>query len=365
MSIKFNVLKALVLLYFCIPKWDIINIPVLPTGVRIQDLISVLLFLNSNVLTTLSRVIKKRQIFYTTILIFFFNFIGSLIFETHLYFLVGWIRMAQYLILGIAIYLALRHSSAVLYYLMVIQISVAALQYLKILPVFDPGRGILKTSEYAGTFGTAAELAYFSVFMTAIFVQNSKVSLANLSLFLPLFNGVRAYFIMIPVFVFIRTGSLNTRLLITIPALVASVGIYLYFSDLLNQFIFLTIELIQNIEPNLDSLQSSLGVASGDLALSHRIGKWAASLAIISQTSALFWGTGLYSAGGALDGGLLRLILELGVPASLLIFCMLLKLEFSILLLFLVVNLFFDGYLSSVVMPMIFAYILLVTKFRR
>lgn len=365
MTFKVNLITVLVLAYFCIPKFDIINIPGIPTGIRIQDLLSLLLFFQSSVLSISVKLLKKRKLFYLILFLFLLNLIGSLIFGTHLYFFIGWLRIAQYFVVGVAIYVAMKHSPSVLKVLLVTQLCLAFLQYLKILPVVDPGRGVIPTSEYAGTFGTAAELAYFCVALTAILLMQSSRSLAIVSLILPLLNGVRAYSLMFPVFVFIQANTIGSKIFIFIPFIISVCGAFYFYSDVLVQFFTAMAETVSKIPPNLESLQSDEGRTSGDMALSHRIGKWAASLAMLTQTSASFFGTGIYSAGGALDGGLLRLGLEFGILGFLLICFSIARIGIDALLIFVVSNLFFDGYLSSVVMPITLTYLILMKEYRR
>lgn len=365
MTFKVNLITVLVLAYFCIPKFDIINIPGIPTGIRIQDLLSLLLFFQPSILNNLLKILKKRNLFYVTLLLLSLNFCGSLIFGTHFYFVLGWLRIAQYLVVGVAVCVALKYNSNVLKLLLLVQLCIAVLQYMKTLPVVDPGRGVIFTSEYAGSYGTAAELAYFCVFFTAILLLRSNRSLANVSLILPLLNGVRAYLLMVVAFVVLRANTIRAKTFVFIPFIISTCGVFYFYSDLLSQFFLVIAETISTIPPNLESLQSTAGQGSGDLALSHRIGKWAASLAMLTQTSASLFGTGVYSAGGALDGGLLRLALEFGIPGFLLICFSLSRTSIDALLLFAVSNLFFDGYLSSVVMPITFAYLILTKEYKR
>ena len=288
MTIKVNIIIVLVLAYFCIPKFDILNIPGIPTGIRIQDLLSLLLFFQASVLSIFVKLLKKRKLFYLILFLFLLNLIGSLIFGTYLYFFIGWLRIAQYFVVGIAIYVAMKHRPSILKVLLIIQLCLSFLQYLKILPVVDPGRGVIPTSEYAGTFGTAAELAYFCVALTAILLLQSSRSLAIVSLILPFLNGVRAYSLMFPVFVFIKANTIISKIFIFIPFIISVCGAFFYYGDILLQFFTAMAETVSKIPPNLESLQSGAGRTSGDMALSHRIGKWAASLAMLTQTSAGF-----------------------------------------------------------------------------
>lgn len=362
MNLKISKIAVLVIAYFCIPKFDVLSIPGMPTGIRLQDLISILIFFNSNVLNVFLGYLKKQAFFVPLLILFALNFCGSLIFGTSVYFLIGWLRISQYLLVGVAIYFALKHSPSVLKALLLFQLCLSVLQYIKIVPVVDPGRGVIQTSEYAGSFGTAAELAYFCASLTAILLLQSNRSLVTLSLILPVLNGVRAYAIMFPVFVFIRVNSTAKRIFTLVPFFLSVCYIFYVYSDILFLFFSSMAETIKNIPPSLESLQSDAGRTTGDMALSHRIGKWAASLAMLTQTSASVFGTGLYSSGGALDGGLLRLALEIGMPGFLLICFALGRISFDALLVFSVSNLFFDGYLSSIVMPITFTYLILAQE---
>jgi hypothetical protein len=67
------------------------------------------------------------------------------------------------------------------------------------------------------------------------------------------------------------------------------------------------------------------------------------------------FGFGIYSQGGALDGGILRFAYEFGLVWFFLVTYTLRNLSLSFVLFVLSVNLLFDAYMSSVVMPLLIA----------
>lgn len=351
-------LSVLIVLYFCIPKIDIFSIPGFPTGIRTQDLISFFILLNRNVSQTLISILNKRKIFNVLFFILYINFLASIYFSTILEFLLGWIRILQYLIVGIASYLVLIRNIGIFKFILLFQFFGALFQYFKIIPVYDPGRATIYTSEYAGSFGTAAELAYFCGLLSILMLSNNIKKLSFFALILPIFSGVRTYFLTFPVFIYASIKKLSTKLIMLLPILIIAIYIFLFFYDLLLPFFNSILLIISSTPPDLDYLKINTNDFSTDIALGHRIGKWATAISIIIKSTAGLHGTGLYSAGGALDGGLLRLFLELGIPITLFLFYKLIRIDFIVFLVFILINLFFDGYLSSVTMPLFFAYLI-------
>jgi hypothetical protein len=96
--------------------------------------------------------------------------------------------------------------------------------------------------------------------------------------------------------------------------------------------------------------------------LSYRIGKWGNTLSVMYQypLGAIF-GFGIYSQGGALDGGILRFVYEFGLVWFFLVIYTLRNLSLSFVLFVLSVNFLFDAYMSSVVMPLLIATFLFLT----
>ena len=71
----------------------------------------------------------------------------------------------------------------------------------------------------------------------------------------------------------------------------------------------------------------------------------------INILQAFFFGFGIYSQGGALDGGVLRFLYEFGFLWFLYLIYSINRISTIFLLILLSVNLLFDAYMSSVVMP--------------
>ena len=354
--------SLLVFLYFCLPKIDLFNIPGAPTGIRTQDLISLILLFNQKTLFTLSRILKNQTIFFTILSIFTINLMGSIYFGTLFEFVLGWIRLFQYFIVGIATFHILVSNYSLFITIIFFQAIFSVMQFFKFLPVIDPGRGFLRTTEYAGTFGTAAELAYFCTILSIVLLSVRENRTSFLVVLLPIFSGVRAYFLTVPFYLFARTKSLILKILLLLPFFAILIGILVYFYDLLMPFARSIQNLVLSTPPSLDNLKSIEGLGSSeDIALGQRIGKWSAALSLLTKSSAAFFGTGLYSLGGTLDGGILRMLTELGIPITLFILFKLIRIDFLLFSIFIIINLFFDGFISSVTMPIFIGFLLFKT----
>ena len=138
--------------------------------------------------------------------------------------------------------------------------------------------------------------------------------------------------------------------------------ITLKFRIIVDEFV----DAIITANPTLIDLKSSAMTVEGYHSLAQRLGKWANSVAyLIDNPLALLFGVGVYSQGGALDGGMLRLIFEVGIPMSAYILYRVWKADMRFLLLFVLVNLTFDAYISSVVAPLLFGTYLFHLKLER
>lgn len=359
----FSIIRArhfLVCVYFLTPKFDLFFFPGIVTGIRIQDiccLIGLILCLRLKLLTLKirTRIVILMSLGLIT------NVFSSVYFGTIFTSVLGVMRIFEYIVIAI-----LLHSSEpvrILVILLKAQAFISGLQYVKILPSIDPGRGFVWSGEYSGTFGNAAELSYFigaSCFYLAI---SGRLSLSNIFAFVPLLNGVRAYiltFFLNTVMVRIRL-NLGLGLIIIVSVLLFVIPVGQYFESL-RMFSVAVWTLAENTEPTLAALKLSGESKLADLALQHRVGKWAAAISFLVNTPAAIFGVGLYSLGGALDGGILRIITEMGLVFSAYFIYILTRTKLLFLFLFITINLLFDAYLSSVVCPILIAIYLKLSR---
>jgi hypothetical protein len=356
-----NRLNLLLFLYFCLPKIDLFTIPGIPTGIRAQDLLVAFILSSARVHIPLGKFFKNKSIFYFLIIILIINGVGAVLSNSITSYILGWMRLLEYLIVGYALYTRLLSSFNLLKVIIAFQIFSSICQYLFILPVLDPGRGTLFTVEYAGSFGTAAELSYFCFIAVFLLLNSKHNTFSILTLVLPLLSGVRAYLTVIPLYFYVRYNFKLFTLLFPIFFLSAWFFVAEYF-EFLVAFFNNVVLYVDQAQVSLSGLKDRATFNSGDLALDHRIGKWATAVALIFKSHAGLIGSGLYSAGGALDGGLLRLALEFGLPAFFVINYIVIRMDFGLFLIFCAVNLLFDAYMSSVVMPIFIAFMLTKQK---
>ena len=247
--------------------------------------------------------------------------------------------------------------------------AVSILQLLLLVPNFDPGRGLLKSQQFSGSFGTPAELSYFV--LGCIFLQNIVYEKPNRYSFLPLFvlfNGVKAAALS---FLVVYCYFLRKMNVITGFFLLVMICILIY---ILRENIFLGLQMLDIVATNVTTVNAGFDdlktgssmMSSSSNTLSFRIGKWTNSLSIMYQHPlGLLFGFGIYSQGGALDGGILRFVYEFGLIVSIIMIIKLYKLSFMFLVFVLSVNLLFDAFMSSAVMPLLItAFLCLLNKER-
>ena len=179
---------SLVFLYYSIPKIDLFFIPGSLTGFRIQDIISLSMFL----LLFNGNITKNNLILFLILILHSFY---SIFFWENLLSFLGVIRFIEYYAVALGIYYLIQKGSFNYFFsFMLIYLGVFSfLQYLKIIPNFDPGRGTIITQEFAGSFGTPAELSYFLITSLFIFnILNKKIDIRSFMSLLVLLNGVTA-----------------------------------------------------------------------------------------------------------------------------------------------------------------------------
>ena len=353
----------LILLYFTIPKIDLFSLPGIPTGVRFQDLISFFIFI---ILINFRLEIKSYYL-YLLLIFIFFQFIYSILIWNSYVSIIGIIRIYEYFIVAKGLFFIINKGfwskfyKIIFTYLFIFSIG----QYFKLIPVFDPGRGIIYTNDFAGSFGNSAELSYFVIVLLylAFVIQNLKLtSLITSSLIL--LNGVKASVLGIGLLFIFKIKKINFFQIIFI-FLIIIILAYNYYDSLLlaTEFIYKVFEKATNEKASFDSLKTGTRGEIDELSLGARLGKWGNSLSLLLQYPlGLLFGFGIYSQGGALDGGILRIIYEIGLIASISILIHLYSKSISFFFIVISVSLFFDSYMSSVVMPLLICTYLVLIK---
>ena len=340
-------------------------IPGTLTGFRFQDIISACVFfllLNSSV----------KPISVTLVILLILHALYSILFWENFQSVLGIIRFVEYYAIALGLGYLVRNGmfpkflKISLCYLAVLSI----LQFLLLVPNVDPGRGIIISHEFSGSFGTPAELSYFVVAcLFLLSIVDRKSSRYSFLSIVVLLNGVKAAALSFMVLYWDILKKINA-----IAALFLFV-IMCIFIYIVRENIFLGFQMLDIVATNIttvnagfDDLKSGSSMMSESAGtLSHRIGKWTNSLSLMYQHPlGLLFGFGIYSQGGAVDGGILRFVYEFGLIVFIIMIKKLNKLSFEFLVFVLSINLLFDAFMSSVVMPLLItAFICLLDKERR
>jgi len=337
---KVYVVFTLVLVYFLLPKFDLFFVPGSVTGIRVQDIICLFLFfvlfklkVNINILLTL--------------IVLLLHLIYSIIVWDSFTSIYGFFRLIEYYFVakGIVFIIEKGYWESYFNYIFIYLIIFSIFQYFLLLPNIDPGRAIIYSSQFSGSFGTPAELTYFVIAILYLNYQVNKLSTLNFMIAsLVLFNGVKAG--IIGFIILIQQQIIRSNIIIIILLGLLSI----LFSIILFNYILIGIEFLKAALFFNDSQTYHLNEES----LSLRINKWSYSLSLLYQEPvALFFGFGVYSYTSALDGGILKFLFEFGLFGFLFITHIIFKTSKSFLLIVLAISLFFDSYTSSVVMPVL------------
>lgn len=354
--------RILLIGYFLIPKIDIFYVPGSLTGVRAQDFIILLLILSRGVL-------PKRALELFPIL--FLCIFGSIASNLPVQFFFGALRFIEYCILGFFIYeYILMKDNFFKRFVVIIVFSnlfLGVLQYLQIMPNFDPGRGYLISSQFAGFYGTPAELSYFFVCLIYVMLIKENFRFLRVISMFPIFNGVAlgalVVLILGPLLALFKTIGVN-KFLFLIFVLVSIVILFIF--TFYNEILFDFVEVVVAADPSIAGLKSSGMSIDGLESLGQRLGKWANSIAyLIDHPWGLLFGVGIYSQGGALDGGLLRLFFEFGLLISFYVLYVIWNVDVRFFILFVSVNLTFDAYINSIVSPLLFGIYFYHLKMRK
>ena len=337
----------LLLLYFSIPKFDLFFVPGSVTGIRIQDLICLILFL------ILFEYRFNTKIFLIFLLLVIHLFYSSITWAnyTSIY---GFLRLIEYFFVAKGIVLIVEKGywntffNIIVAYIFIFSV----LQYLTIIPNFDPGRGIIYSKQFSGPFGTPAELTYFIIpFLYLNYYINKFGIIKLLICSLVLLNGVKAGILGYTILVgqYIR---LNKSTFFLLPFLALAIFITI------NEYLFIFLEFIKTIFTD-GIVQNRVSEES----LNLRVNKWGTSISqLYHNPLAIFFGFGVYSYTQAMDGGILKFLFEFGLIVFGYILYIIYKESKLFFLIVLAISLLFDAHMSSVVMPVLISTYLIINK---
>lgn len=345
-------MNLLLILYFIFPKIDLVIFDGIPTGIRLQDFIA---------LFFLFKFINKPKFLNFGLLVLLYilsNLISSYFNDNILNTILAWMRIFEYYVIGYAIYRYLNIKDFKI--LIGIELIIITLQYLLILPNFDPGRGVILSSEYSGTFGTPAELSYFLGLLCFFYLE--RLSILSTILIVPIIisNGVKAS-ILTPLVNFSNKISVNIATKILIVTFGAVLMLSIFYKELDSIVNFFRI--ISNIDFSIfdhgyfREKDFYFNDPSLPQTLNLRVIKWGIAIHLFlgSNFLQILFGNGLYIVGGALDSGIIRFIYEMGLVPLIFFFSKLFKSSTSGLLVIIFSNIFFDAWISSVTAPIIIA----------
>ena len=338
-------------IYFILPKVDLVQFSFSPTGIRIQDLVIVLM-------TLLLPLNIKIKIFKTICILTIFAIPGIVVGLQYLevsQILFGYLRLLEYLCLSFGLlYLFNRNKiHKLVLNCLLIHLFIGFFQYLQLIPLIDPGRGVFYSKQFAGLMGNPAELTYFFIAILPILMQRKSQVTLPIKLLI-LLNGVKAGIMGLIV--------TNNKKMILILGLIFIFIDHFTMGLLLEVYNFVNYQIkldFQNISIN-EIKRDGLDEYDGERSLAQRVYKWWNIVGFLFHNEmALFFGVGYGSIPGATDGGLIKMLLELGILNFLIILTLFLNAGAVVFLVFFICNFMFDGYTSSVVAPILFLYVIL------
>ena len=345
----------LLLLYYFFPKIDLITIATSATGIRFSDLLCVL-FLFKFLADCHKYFINLYNIRSFVLVVFFcassvsvynsflngFGYMGIIVIA----------RYVQYILVGYYTYVYfVRMNYTKILFIYAISLLMALMQFLEIIPNYNPGKnGFLYSSEFSFSFATPAEFAYFFALLPFLFRTKKAKRIGAVVILINAFNGVKAAIAMV-----IPVMFSSKRLFYIILLIIFSIAIIGWRIDELNRF-FSDILYYFYGNYHYTELKAFRETGYSFASLGNRVGKWGIALSLVlgSLWSFLF-GYGLYAAKGALDGGLIRLFFEHGIIGVFCVSYYVTSVGVSYILIFLISNLMFDAYLSSVASPLLIA----------
>ena len=341
-------LLVFVWMYFLFPKINLI--PISNFNLRLQDYISIIIFF-------LMWSIKiDRKVVFFLLLFCLFQFLIGFIYN-QLIGVVFILRLMQYILIGYAVYLLINSNlrKTFFYISFGIIFIYSLLQFFLFIPNLDPGRGILYSTQFSGPFSTSAELSYF-ITSTFLFFFSVGIFQRSLVSFLISLNGV----IFAPL-IYFAISSLKTVIL-RLPRTLIIFLPYLFIFLLATYFIDLDILMAKVVTPeyqNLSELQKgkslNLTGIDGPLSFLFRVNKFLDIIIyMLNNPLIILFGCGYGCGMGAIDSGIIRILLEFGLIIPFL-FMFIRFIPKYFLACFLGVNLLFDVFWSSQVAPILFA----------
>jgi hypothetical protein len=354
-SIFYQSIVVLLVLYFSIPKIDIVSLG--QFGIRPLDFISLIIFF-----VLIQRECRHRFKVKTLLIVMMFFIVNSFIssFFNGPIGLVYVTRLFQYAIVGyaIAIVMLSHYKNRFLYIVITIQLLISALQMMQLLPNIDPGRSWYYASTFSGSFGTPAELSYFFVSLIGLYVY-IKFPTRVIFAYILAFNSVLFAPLAFVALGFNRIISIFSQRVLFISSylLLLLVMTHLLGFDLFIELIFRSVN--EDIELAKGGvIPENFSITAGTESLIMRVNKILAMYDYMrSNYVIMFFGCGYGCGNGAIDSGLARLLLEFGILGFLLIVFLVKKIPIIPLATIISVNFLFDGLWSSVVAPIILSYL--------
>lgn len=348
-------IQFLTYLYLILPKIDLIQFSFSPTGIRLQDFIIL-------IMTLLLPKKLIKQLIAIVILISLLAipsiFVGFIYYETAAS-VVGHIRLIEYMSLAFCLLYLLNTNKlpTVLFYCLFLHLVVGLMQFFHILPLIDPGRGIFYSPQFAGLMGTPSELTYFFIVVLPILYSQYNRIILPVKFFLVL-NQVKGGLLSFIVNIKLRYLLILLIFLLIIDYFSFSIAIELY-----NFFNFMFQIKLQDVPLNHIKGAEWGSDYYGEASLAQRVYKWWNTIGfLVNNYPALIFGVGYGAFPGAMDGGLVKLLLELGAVYFTIILLLFLLLGYKVFIVFFATNFLFDGYTSSVVAPFLLMYLIMPNK---
>ena len=346
-------IHLVIIFYFIFPKIDVFFIPGSVTGLRVSDFITLIMFLS-----VFNDLIKFRFSFkncFVLSIICILSIISSIINGFFINGILELIRIFQYFVVAYFLYLNYKIAIFSLIYVLLISLFVSLLQYYLVIPNYNPGRGIIYSREFSGLFPTPSEFSYFTAMLFVIYVKSFGFNSKLITFILVTLNGVKA---IIPIFL-VPFIKINFNFFISFFIFISFI-IYNFGSDLY-EFYLIFFDIVGNDFTHA-SLKSTSYSDFDERSLGDRVYKWAGALSLtLSDPFFIISGFGSYAGGGAMDGGLIRLFFEFGLLGFIFTLVYMFRISFPLLILFIFTNTFYDGYVSSTVMPL-FLFLLLLMR---
>lgn len=353
--IFYRSISILLILYFSIPKIDIVSLG--KFGIRPLDFVSLIIFF--------ILIYQKRHYRFkvkTALIVMTFFIAGSFIgvFFNGPIGLVYEMRLFQYMVVGVAIAIVMssHYKRPFLYTVLSIQLLISTLQMIRLVPNMDPARGWNYASTFSGSFGTPAELSYFIISLIGLYVY-IKFSTRAVFAYILAFNSVLFAPLAFIALGFKRIISVFSQRVLVMSSylLLLSLMVYLLSFDLFIELVSRPVSENIGLEKG-GVIPNSFSSVVGTESLIMRVNKFLSVYDYMrSNYVIMFFGCGYGCGDGAIDSGLVRLLLEFGIVGFLLIMFLVNRIPIIPLAVIIASNFLFDGLWSSTVAPVILSYL--------